>query len=61
MGESLPKDLQEVKSLREVPRPPEHCGVPMRRMTSATHEGMVTVWVCSKDCGRQIREKAVKA
>jgi hypothetical protein len=53
-----PNDLQEVKSLREVPRQPEHCGVRMRKLTSAsaTTGAMIIIHACEK-CGTQIREK----
>lgn len=48
-------EMQEVKSLREVPRVPEHCGEPMRRMQNASPSTgtMLTVYVCG--CGHQTR------
>lgn len=46
--------MQEVKSLREVPAQPMHCGKPMRKMQNAGSQGkMVTIYVC--DCGTQER------
>ncbi len=47
--------MQEVKTFREVPRPPEHCGKPMRKMqnSSAVSGALITVYVC--DCGHQVR------
>lgn len=55
-------DLSEVTPLREVPRPPEHCGVPMRRMTGFTATGGTRpTYVCAKECGAQIKGEEVKA
>jgi hypothetical protein len=47
--------LKEVASMREVPRTPEHCGKPMRRLRGvATATGVVnTVYVCARECGHQ--------
>ena len=50
--------LTEVTPLREVPRPPQHCGQSMKRLSSPSPLGGVSsVWVCRKECGAQIREE----
>lgn len=53
-------EMQEVKSLREVPRVPEHCGEPMRKMQNASPStgDMLTVYVCK--CGQQMRPSKPK-
>ncbi len=49
--------MQEVQPLREVPRVPIHCDVPMRKLAGIGHKGTPrTVWVCAKECGAQIME-----
>lgn len=47
--------MQEVKSLREVPRDPVCCGKPMRKVQNASPSTgeMLTVYVCSAGCGKQ--------
>ena len=53
--------MQEVQPLREVPRPPECCGAPMRKLQGqAAAGGLATVWVCAKDCGRQVKGETVR-
>lgn len=49
-------NVSEVKSLREVPRDPEHCGVRMKKLqaTSSVSGEIVTVYSCEK-CGAQQR------
>ena len=48
--------MQEVKSFREVPRVPECCGKPMRRVQNASPSTgeMLTVYVCAQNCGKQL-------
>lgn len=50
---------EEVKPMREVPRAPEHCGKPMRKLShpSLSTGKMVVIWVCDP-CGVQQREAA---
>lgn len=51
------ENLKEVARVREVPRTPEHCGSPMRKMQNVSPSGALkTVYVCAKDCGAQVRE-----
>lgn len=50
--------MEEVKPLREVPQTPECCGVAMRKMQDVSSGKMLTVYVCAKQCGRQVRADA---
>ena len=48
------EEQQEIKTLREVPREPMHCGVPMRKMSNVGVAGkLVIVHVCAAGCGFQ--------
>jgi hypothetical protein len=47
--------MEEVKTLREVPKTPECCGEKMRKMQDVSSGKMLTVYVCTKQCGRQVR------
>lgn len=50
--------MEEVKTLREVPKVPECCGVAMRKMQDVSSGKMLTVYVCAKQCGKQVRVDA---
>jgi len=56
MSQDQLDNVREVRSMREVPRDPEHCGVKMRKLqgTSAVDGSIVTVYACDK-CGAQRR------
>ena len=50
--------MEEVKTLREVPKTPMCCGVDMRKMQDVSSGKMLTVYVCAKQCGKQVRVNA---
>ena len=52
--------MQEVKSMREVPRDPMCCGQRMTKMSGAPMGALVTIFSCGK-CGAQQRVKPVAA
>jgi hypothetical protein len=49
--------MDEVKTLREVPRDPECCGQRMTKMSGAPMGSVVIVFSCGK-CGAQQRPQA---
>jgi hypothetical protein len=54
-GQKRRGPMEEVKTLREVPKTPECCGEKMRKMQDVSSGKMLTVYVCTKQCGRQMR------